>query len=111
MGDLIELTNSNLSRWVPFFPGKKFSKEGKIIFDKHYKIFPENHDYGLEEELISRNDSFVFSGSATVRLLPFNNQYLLSSSGTLAETGIPILISEKMYGKKTLRNNFKKRSC
>lgn len=100
IGDMVELNNSNISRWVPFFPGKKCSIEGKAVIDRHLQIFPKNHDYGLEEELVSRNDSNVLSGTATVRLLPFNNQYLLCASGMLCEMGIPILLPEKMHENK-----------
>ena len=55
VGDMIELNNANITRWVPFFPGKKYSKEGEIASNKHAMEFPDNHEFGLEEELISRN--------------------------------------------------------
>ena len=97
IGDMVELQNSNISRWVPFFPGKRCSIEGKMVIDRHNKTFPKHHEYGLEEELVSRNESCVLSGSAAVRLLPFNHQYLLCASGVLCEMGIPILLSEKIY--------------
>lgn len=100
IGDMVELKNSNISRWVPFFPGKSCSVEGKKVIDNHKKTFPENHGYGLEGELVSRNDSHVLSGTATVRLLPFNNQYLLCASGMLCEMGIPILLPEKIHESK-----------
>ncbi|MFB3764767.1 MAG: hypothetical protein ACE14P_05900 [Methanotrichaceae archaeon] len=97
VGDMVELNNANITRWVPFFPGKKYSKEGEIISNKHAIEFPANHDYGLEEELISRNNAQVLSGSATIRLLPFNKEILLCASGELCETGIPLVMTERMY--------------
>jgi hypothetical protein len=102
-GDIVELKDSNISRWIPLFPGKRYSKEGNIVNQKHKDIFPKEHEFGLEEELVSRNDSFVLSGNATVRLLPFNNQYLLCSSSFECDTGIPVLVSEKLYEKKLQR--------
>lgn len=97
LGDMVELNNANLTRWIPLFPGKKYSIEGKIISDKHEKEFPEYHEFGLEEELISRNNSQVLSGSATVQLLPFNKEILLCASGDLCETGMPLILTERLY--------------
>lgn len=110
MGDVVELNNSNISRWVPFFPGKICSIEGRKVVENHQIQFPINHDYGLEEELVSRNDSCVLSGTATVRLLPFDKQYLLCASGMLCEMGIPILLSEKMYENK-IQDILSKEGC
>mgnify|MGYP001765884540 CR=1 FL=1 len=100
VGDMIELNNTNITRWVPLFPGKKYSMEGEMIRNDHETRFPANHDFGLEEELISRNNSQVLSGSATVRFLPFNKELLLCGSGELCETGIPMIITERMYSDK-----------
>jgi len=100
VGDMVELNNANITRWVPFFPGKKYSKEGKIISNNHSTKFPEDHEYDLEGELISRNNAQVLSGSATIRLLPYNKEILLCASGKLCETGIPIILTERMYSDK-----------
>ena len=97
VGDMVELNNANITRWVPFFPGKKYSKEGEIISNKHATEFPDDHEYGLEEGLISRNNAQVLSGSATIRLLPFRKEILLCASGELCETGIPMILTERMY--------------
>lgn len=110
VGDIVELNNSNISRWVPVFPGKKYSVEGEKILDNFHNEFPVNHDFGLEEELVVRNDSTVLSGSANIRLLPINNEYLLCASGLLCETGIPILVTEKMYNEK-LQDPISKNGC
>jgi len=110
VGDIVELENSNISRWVPVFPGKKYSVEGKRVLDYFHNEFPKNHDFGLEEELVVRNDSTVLSGSANIRLLPINNEYLLCASGLLCETGIPVLFSEKMYNEK-LQDLISKNGC
>jgi hypothetical protein len=100
IGDMVELNNTNITRWIPFFPGKKYSTEGKIISYKHAKEYSDDHEFGLEEELISRNNSQVLSGSATIRLLPFNKEILLCASGKLCETGIPVILTERMYSEK-----------
>ena len=100
VGDIIEFHNANVSRWVPLFPGKMCSVDGKQPFDEHEQYFPKDHDYGIEEELFSRNNSWVMSGSATVRLLPFGGQYLISCAGKFCDVGIPIVISKSMYEEK-----------
>ena len=41
IGDMVELDNANITRWVPFFPGKKYSKEGEMIIDKHLSRISE----------------------------------------------------------------------
>ncbi len=97
VGDMVELNNANITRWVPLFPGKKYSNEGEIISKKHETEFPNYHEYGLEEELISRNNAQVLSGCATTRILPFNKEVLLCASGELCETGIPMILTERMY--------------
>jgi hypothetical protein len=100
VGDMVELNNANITRWVPLFPGKKYSNEGEIISKEHATEFPDDHEYGLEEELISRNNAQVLSGSATTRILPFNKEVLLCASGELCETGIPMILTERMYSDK-----------
>ena len=40
------------------------------------------------------------SGSATVRLSPYNKEFLLCASGGLCETGMPIILTERIYSKK-----------
>ncbi len=100
IGDMVELANANISRWIPLFPGKICSVEGKRVRDKHDRAFPAHRDFGLEEEVISRNDSTVLEGHATVRLLPNNSQYLLCASGVWTPIGIPILVSENLFEKK-----------
>jgi len=102
-GDTIQLKNVNLSRWIPLFPGKFYSKYGKKILDEHYTTFDKDHDYGLEEELISRNNSIFLCGDATSRFSPMNQHYLLSGTskdGFGVFTGIPILIPAKTYENK-----------
>jgi hypothetical protein len=97
VGDIVELNNANITRWTPLFPGMKYSREGNIVRQNHLRRFPENHEFGLEEELISRNNAQVLSGSATIRLLPYNKELLLCASGKFCETGIPLIVTERMY--------------
>jgi len=100
MGDIIELNECSVSGWLPFFPGKICSQDAERILKAHKEMFPENHDFGLEEELALRNDTDVLMGFANIRLLPCNHQYLLNASGTFGCAGIPILLSERLYQEK-----------
>lgn len=97
VGNGVEIRNANLSRWVPLLPGKLFSKSTEEIISEHRKKYPLGHEYGLEGELVERNDMAVLTGGATCRVLPYNGEYLLSATDRLCDGGIPILISDRLF--------------
>ena len=97
LGDIVELRGANISRWLPLFPGKMVSKEANEKWSQHNSLFPENHDFGLEEELAMRNDTTVLTGEANINLLPFNDQFLLNACSDMCPLGIPLLVSSTQY--------------
>lgn len=100
IGDYVVLENADIIQWTPAFPGKFFSTEGIKVIEEFKKEFPENHEYGLEEELLERYNSIVLQGAANLRFLSMNNTYLISATNKIADFGIPLLVSEKLYTEK-----------